>query len=353
MVRVNRSRLREGCVLADDVLGPTKRPIIPKNTIITEPLLHVLEKFLIDEVEIEPVLANGEPFFEEDVIGTTAHRQPISSYLQAVQRYKQLFQSWQSGLPIEIREIRELIIPLLEQMAHAKHDLLTVRHYASKDDYLYHHAVSVGVIAGLLAMELGYSEGECYQVALAGALADCGMAKVSKQVLWKSSALTEAEFNEVKQHPIFGYRMVQKIPALTHGAKLAVLQHHERKDGSGYPLGVQAEKIHPYSLIVAVADVFHAMTSERLYRRKQSPFRAIETIWREQPSKLDAQAVAALINGLIGLQKGTIVRLSDGQRAEVISARSDDPVRPIVKIIETGQLLPLNQRRDLFIDEIL
>ncbi|OQP15866.1 HD-GYP domain-containing protein [Geobacillus zalihae] len=353
MVRVKRSQLREGCVLAEDVLGKTKRPIIPKNTVITKPLLLVLEKFLVEEVDVEPLLANGEPFPNVDSASTAAAKQPMAFYLEAVQRYKTWFQSWQAGLPVDIGEIRGVIISLFERMAGQKRELLMLHHYATKDEYLHHHAVSVGLLAGFLAMQLGYSEGECHQIALAGVLADCGMAKVSKRILTNPSALTEAEFNEVKQHPVFSYRMVQKIPALNHGAKLAVLQHHERNDGSGYPFGVKAERIHPYSQIVAVADVYHAMTSERLYRRKQSPFRAIETMQREQFGKLSTEAVAALVNNLIGLQTGAVVKLSNGEMAEVMFIPSDEPARPIVKIIETGQLLSLSVQRDIYIEEMV
>lgn len=202
-------------------------------------------------------------------------------------------------------------------------------------------------------MELGYSRGECHQVVLAGVLSDCGMAKMSKQILTKPSALTEVEFHEVKQHPILGYRMVQKITALSHGAKLAVLQHHERNDGSGYPLKLKAKKIHPYSQLVATADVYHAMTSERLYRRKQPPLRAIETMLRQQAGRLSADAVAVLLNRLVGLQTGAVVKLSNGETAEVMSIQPDEPTRPVVKAARTGRLLLLSTQHDIYIEEVL
>ncbi|AGT30468.1 phosphohydrolase [Geobacillus genomosp. 3] len=353
MVRVNLAQLREGCVLAEDVLGKTKKPIVPKNAIINETLLHVLSKFLIDEVEIEPVLANGEPFLADGSLSMEPDERPIMLYLEAVQHYKKAFQSWQSGLPIDIGEIREIAIPLFNEMIKHKRELLMLHHYTTKEEYLYHHAVSVGLLAGFLAAHFGYGQGECHQIVLAGILADCGMAKISSQILLKPSALTEAEFRQIEQHPIFGYQMVQKIAALSQGAKLAVLQHHERNDGSGYPLRVKAEKIHPYSQLIAVADVYYAMTSERLYRHKQSPFRAIEAMQREQFGRLNAEAVALLSNHLASLQTGTIVKLSNGETAEVVFIHPDEPARPIVKVTETGQLLSLVEQRDLYIEEIL
>lgn len=353
MVRVKLEQLREGCVLAQDMIGKTKKPIMPKKTVITKQLLHVLSKFLINEVEIEPVLANGEPFLAGDSASTKADERPVMLYLQAVQRYKKAFQSWQAGGAVDIGEIREIAIPLFNKMIKHKRELLMLHHYTTKEEYLYHHAVSIGLLAGFLAMQLGYSQGECHQIVLAGVLSDCGMAKISSQILMKPSALTEEEFREIEQHPILSYRMVQNIAALNQGAKLAVLQHHERNDGSGYPLRVKAEKIHPYGQLIAVADVYYAMTSERLYRRKQSPFRAIEAIQREQFGRLNAEVVALLVNHLISLQTGAIVKLSNGETAEVIFIQPDEPARPIVKVMKTGQLLSLVEQRDLYIEEIL
>lgn len=181
MIRAKLHQLQEGCILAEDVLGKTKKTIMPKNTVLTPSLLNVLEKFLIEEVCVEPVLANGDPFRPAELLGqhdgdNTSNEQPISLYLKAVQKYKKAFQSWQSGSPIDIGEIRDIIIPLFDKFVHHRKELLTLYRYATKEDYLYHHAVSVGLLSGFLAKQLDYSKGDCYQIVLAGILSDCGMA---------------------------------------------------------------------------------------------------------------------------------------------------------------------------------
>ncbi|ANB59374.1 HD-GYP domain-containing protein [Anoxybacteroides amylolyticum] len=288
MFRVKIKQLQEGCILAEDVIGKTHKPIIPKNTVLTPTLLHVLEKFLIEDVYVESVLANGQPFKPAEVIpqispsGTAEEEEElITLYLKAVQRYKKVFQSWHSGMAIDINEIRAIILPLLDRFIDKRSELLTLYRYTTKEDYLYHHAVSVGLLSGFLAKCLNYSQGDYYQIALAGFLSNCGMAKIDEKILMKKSALTSEEYREVKQHSVFGYKMVQKTPFIQEGVKLAVLQHHERNDGSGYPFGITDKQIHPYSKIVAVADVYQAMVSERLYRKKESPFKALEQIQKE------------------------------------------------------------------------
>ncbi|MCZ0754767.1 HD-GYP domain-containing protein [Anoxybacillus sp. J5B_2022] len=359
MFRVKIHQLQEGCILAEDVVGRTKKPIIPKNTVLTPMLLTVLEKFLVEDVYVESVLANGQPFKPAEVIAphspnSTAENEEevVTLYLKAVQRYKKIFQSWQSGASIDINEVRSIILPLLDRLIDNRSELLTLYRYTTKEDYLCHHAVSIGLLSGFLAKCLNYTKGDCYQIALAGFLSNCGMAKIDEKILMKKSALTSEEYKEVKQHSVFGYKMVQKIPFIQEGVKLAVLQHHERNDGSGYPFGITDKQIHPYSKIVAVADAYHAMVSERLYWKKESPFKALEQIQKESFGKLSVEVVQILLDSLTAFNVGTKVKLSNGEMAEIVFIQREEPTRPIVKTTN-GKFISLSEQRDLYIEEIV
>ena len=139
------------------------------------------------------------------------------------------------------------------------------------------------------------------QAALAGFLADCGMSKVDQFILQKKPTLTARRIEVIKFHVSYSYNMVKNIPFLNEGTKLAVIQHHERMDGSGYIFGLKGKKIHPMAKIVAVADTFHAMTSERLYRSKRSPFKVIELIKQDYFGKFDLETVKSLESGMMHL----------------------------------------------------
>ncbi|MBB3908174.1 HD-GYP domain-containing protein [Anoxybacteroides rupiense] len=362
MIRVKINQLQEGCILAADVIGKTKKTIIPKNTVLTPLLLNVLEKFLIEDVYVEPVLANGQPFRpleiievkkESDEQNNESTEDIMALYLKAVQRYKKAFQSWQSGSPIDVGEIRSIIIPLLDRFIDNRTELLTLYRYTTKEDYLYHHAVCIGLLSGFLGKHLNYGKGACYQIALAGILCDCGMAKINEKIIMKKSALTAEEYKEVKEHTILGYKMVQKIPVLQEGVKLAVLQHHERNDGSGYPFGINDKQIHPYSKIVSVADVYHAMVSERLYRKKESPFKALEQIQVDNFGKLSMEVIQILLNHLTMFLVGTKVKLSNGEMAEIVFVQREEPTRPIVKTVDGNEFISLSEQRHLFIEEVI
>ena len=357
MLRVKVSQLQEGCILSEDVMSKSKHPIIPKDTVLTPFLLTILEKFLVEDVCVEPVLANGERFKPDEFIKNNRNAEGdiknMSHYLKAVEQYKRLFQAWQSGIAVDIGEIRKIIIPLVDRVIESKRDLFGLYRYATKEDYIYHHAVGVGLLSGFLAKQLNYQKGDYYQVALAGVLSSCGMAKVDPRLLSKGSALTSNEYQEIKQHTVHGYKMVHKIPALQEGAKLAVLQHHERNDGSGYPFGMDGKKIHPYSKIVAVADIYYALVSERPYRRRQSPFKALEQLHADSFGRLSVEVVKILLDNLTSFNIGTKVKLSNGELAEIVFIYPDSPTRPMVKDLTTDQFISLKENRDIYIEEVI
>lgn len=196
-------------------------------------------------------------------------------------------------------------------------------------------------------------KGLSYQMGLAGLLADCGMAKVDRRIRNKADMLTESEFKEVQRHPHHSLNMIKMIPVLKDAMKLAVFQHHERLDGSGYPRGNKVESISKFAQIIAVADVFHAMTSERVYRTRTSSFKVVEMINEADFGKFVIDVVKALISVIADLPLGTKVELSNFEVAEVMFINQYALTRPLVKVVSTGEMLDLSQRRSLYIARVL
>lgn len=365
-MQVNPSQLMPGCVLISDVIGKTNRPIIPKNTVLTVYHITVLEKFLVESVDVAAKLQDGELFTPkqiqkekgEQAIPEVEKTNKVperftAHYLAVVEQYKKLFTSWQNHVPIDMPSVRKLLIPLFERTVEIGPEVLTLNRFVPKHDYFYHHGVAVGMLAAYLAKKMGYPEGKWLQVGLAGFLCDCGMAKIDPKIVGKESILTESEQAEIKKHPIYSYRMIEHIPFIKQEVKLAVLQHHERFDGSGYPLGLSKQKIHIYARIIAICDTYHAITCERSYRKKQSPFRAIEELRHERFSQLDHHVVQTFIRCLTNYSPGTRVRLSNQQTGEIVFMEDNYPTRPIVRMDETGNVISLKDDTALFIDEIL
>ncbi len=361
-MKIQTSQLIEGCILSADVFSLTNFPIVPQKTVLSEKTIGILNAFLIKEVAVEPTLVTGEPFkpawIEDDdqlkkEETTIVQHSFTEKYLKAVQGYKRLFQSWQSGMAIDMPAVRTLVVPIIEGAIENPRELFTLHHYSTVEDYLYHHAISVAAMSAVLASVLNFSKGDYIQIGIAGAMCDCGMAKIPMKIMNKKGPLTREEFEEVKKHPVYSYILLKDIKLLKDEVKKAVYQHHERIDGSGYPNGVSSDYLHPYERIISVADVYHAMTSERNYRSKQSPFKVLESILQDQFGKFDMKVVQTLTKIMTNFSSGTKVRLSNNKIGEIVFIEQKSPTRPMVRLDESGEIIQLVNQRDLFIEEIL
>ncbi|SDK23328.1 HD-GYP domain-containing protein [Sediminibacillus albus] len=362
-MKVHPSQLIPGCLVIKDVKGKTNRPIMQKNTVLDEELIEILQKFLVKEVEVSPRLSEGTPF----IPGKVSKQKPTEKresqkdkaalsyhelYLDAVDQYKHMFHDWQNGKNVNITNVRQLINPLLERIDEVGLSLYNFHQNSTKDDYLYHHSIVTSLLAAFLAKKSPYKN-EWMQIGTAGFLADCGMAKIDEQIVKKEGTLTSEEYEEIKKHPVLSYRLVEKIPSLSQGIKLAILQHHERLDRSGYPLGVGGDKIHPYARFIAISDIYHAMTSERIYQPQQSPFKVIEEMVYEQFGKLDHPLVQSFVSSLTNFGTGTRVRLSNQQQAEIVFVEVNYPTRPMVRLDTGDKVISLKDDQSIYIDEIL
>lgn len=358
-MRVRIQELQEGCILSDDVYSLTNRPIISKKTILTDDVLQVLKAFLIKDVTVEKVKVNGSAFIPSDVIeeekGVFAEgEQRLEDlFLVGVQNYKKEFKNWQAGLSVDISKIRSIMLPLIEKLETSPSELFSLHHLSTNEEYLYQHAVAVGLLSAFIGRKLKYSKGDIVQLALGGCLSDAGMAKIKPAILNKKSTLSLQEFEDIKRHPTYSYKMVQNIMVLRESTKIGILQHHERLDGSGYPSGEQNNKINSFAKIIAVADTFHAMTCNRLYRRKQSPFKVLEMMLQDSFGKYDIAAMQSIKSGIMTFSIGSKVKLSDGQIAEILFIEEKSSTRPLVKVTSTEEIIHLEKNRQLFIEEVL
>ncbi|MBS4175183.1 HD-GYP domain-containing protein [Bacillus sp. FJAT-49736] len=363
-MKIRVGNLKEGCILEDDVMGMTGSPIIPKNTIIDKSYIKVLKAFNIDEVSIENKMADGSFLKVEGNEQNIPKEVKVDNKLEtssfekqynnAVQRYKSDFKNWQSGAMINIASVRDYLYPLLESIEDGSKQLLSIHNYSNKDEYIYHHSIAVGLLSSLIAKKMNYSKGQYLQAALAGCLANVGMSKVSPNIIKKEGSLVLGEMNEVQEHVGQSLKMIQNISLLKPETKLAIFQHHERLDGSGYPMKLKGDKIYPLSRIVSVADVFHALISDRPYHKKVSAFQAIEILNSDCFGQFDISVINILLNMIsTNLVIGTKIKLSNNEIAEIMFTKQSALTRPLVKIVDNGEIVDLEKARDLSIKEII
>ncbi|MBP1895932.1 HD-GYP domain-containing protein [Paenibacillus lactis] len=228
------------------------------------------------------------------------------------------------------QDIQEAIIPKIQQLC-INNLSNVILELSKKDNYTYRHCIGVSLISYLIGKWLGLKDEELQNLAIAGLLHDLGKIKISDSILNKTSSLSADEYAEMKLHTHFGYEMIRNISEMTEQQALVALQHHEREDGSGYPFRIAGVKITLYSKIVAVADVFHTMISERTYKKPIPLYQVFEEIYNRGYKLFDSMVVHCFIMNMMIRMVGDHVILTDGQVARIVMLHSDDLINPLVE----------------------
>ncbi|MBP1994589.1 HD-GYP domain-containing protein [Paenibacillus eucommiae] len=347
------SQLKDGERLSDNVLTKLGSTLFYKGIVVSEREIEILKAFLIQAVPIES--REGQEA-EENWEESKAKEEAIvihpfyEEYNKMLQLLKRVFNLASGGQSLPILDIRTNLEALLQHIDFYKVLTFSPKH-ALIADYFYHKSIMVSLSSYSLARWYGLPQKDLMQIALAGLLHDIGNVKVDADILNKNKKLTEREMEEVKKHTITGYSILKNVPALNEGAKLCALQHHEREDGSGYPLSVKGDKIHSYAKIVAIADIYHAMTNDRIYKLAMSPYLVLEQLFTESFGKVDPALVQVFISKSTQFDQGTLVKLSDNRVGEIVFSDRANPTRPWVNV--NGTIVNLSMERALFIKDVI
>ncbi|CAG7654204.1 HD-GYP domain-containing protein [Paenibacillus allorhizosphaerae] len=353
MANVPVSQLKSGEKLSENVITKYNNVLLPKGKIINFRDVEILRAFLIPMVPIETKAVETEAVSEEN----KAEPQPRSvlpfyeNYNKMLQLLRKVYTSTGTGgQTVPILEIRNTLEGLIRYIGH--YDVLT---FSPKNlqlrDFIYHKSIMVSLTSFILARWLGFSSKDLMPIALGGLLHDIGNSRVDAGILYKPSKLSEAEAEEMKKHTVIGYNILKEVPAINNGVKLCALQHHEREDGSGYPLGVSGDKIHPYSKLVAIADTFHAMTTDRFHKKKSSPYLVLEQLLNDSFGKMEPAMVQTFVNKVTAFHNGMLVMLSDNRTGEIVFSDCTNPTRPWVNV--AGKIINLAVERSLHIKDVI
>lgn len=348
-----------GVRITHDVFTTQGNLLFPKGKTVMPKDIEILRAFLIEEIN------NGKTPKEEMKASpaesnTTNEIGAKVKALQKVLSFEKDYEKMITLLKNAFRNMTATEIPVLELRGQLEKLLQYTREYnvltfypkgMNKQDYWYHNAVLTSLTSYKISKWLGLPANEGMQVAFAGLFHDIGNAKIDLDILQKPSKLTSSEVEEIRRHTMYGYELLKNVKGISEGVRLAALQHHEKVDGSGYPLRLQADQIHIYAKIVGVADIFHAMTLSKTYSQAQSPYLVLEQIDAEAFGKLDPKIVTTFISKVTQFHNGTMVRLSNGLIGEIIFSDRSHPTRPLVSV--DGNIYNLIEHRQLFIQEII
>lgn len=269
---------------------------------------------------------------EDDMI--LFDKQLNQEFKNTIDSFKNVYQNVRLGNQIILNELKTSITPLVNRVIKNNNILGNMRMIEVADEYTYKHSINVGMVSSMIGKWMGYGQNELLDLALAGMLHDIGKSRIPNDIINKPARLTPEEFDIIKTHPRAGYEILCESQEVNFDVLFGVLEHHERMDGGGYPTGSTGKKIHEYARIVAVADVFDALTSNRVYKGKISPFKAAEIVMEESVEHLDPEIVQLFLGRIAQFYVGNKVQLNTGEFGEIVMVNRYSLTRPLVQVNE-------------------
>ena len=241
-------------------------------------------------------------------------------------------------------------IELFEQNPSA-YSLLGMLHIIKQiDDSTYAHSMNVAMLCRLIGVWMNFSKEDLDTLTLAGLLHDIGKCQIPDDILLKPGKLTNQEYEFIKMHPQFGYNVL-KNQTVHPSVKNAVLRHHERFDGTGYPSGLSKTEIDDVTSIVSIADVYDAMTATRCYRQSLCPFEVIATFEAEGLNKYNPRFIYSFLEHIVSSYVNSEVLLSNNQKGRIVLINKQ-LTRPVVQL-ENNCFINLEEHTDIYIQTII
>ncbi|HAQ06792.1 MAG TPA: hypothetical protein DCR24_04410 [Bacillus bacterium] len=232
------------------------------------------------------------------------------------------------------RDFKKLIQVLLEELSSSKDLLNLLSDVFNHDHYIFSHSLNVTLYALAIGIEMKLTPKELEQLGLGAILHDVGKMKVPEEILSKPGRLTGEEFQVIKAHAEDGFQLLRHVPGVPLIVAHCAYQHHERLNGAGYPRGLKGEEIHLFGRILGVADVFDAVTSNRVYRPAMLPHEGLEILYSGSDSLFDPKVVDAFRRAVAIYPVGLTVILNDGREGVVAEQNPGLSERPVIRVLE-------------------
>lgn len=353
---------------------PKKKPVLEPMVEIDQSLfgtdvdsilaaLEGIEKGEEEDNSPDPLsFSNTSPSIEVNTIEEPSHHEKVQASAE-FKKFQKQFESNVNELKGQINDIVEKNAPInVDKMLDSTMALLNsqsnsfgvfdmLHNMRQFDDLTYAHSMNVSLICNVFAEWLHFSEDEKKLATACGMLHDIGKLKIDDAIIKKPDKLTNEEYQAIKRHPVEGYKILQHQNISEH-IKNAALMHHEKCDGSGYPLKLTAEKIDGYAKLVAIADVYDAMTSARVYRGALCPFTVIELFENEGLHKYDIVFIMTFLENVINTYIDNTVMLSDGRKGIIKWIDKQNLSKPMIQLPDQS-FLELAKYKDLKIVKIL
>ncbi|WHH61000.1 HD-GYP domain-containing protein [Petroclostridium sp. X23] len=350
--------VRENCTLGKTLYNGEGNVLLKQGTALNNGLLKRIADSGINTIYINDEYSDNEI---EDIIKPEIKRKAVKTIKDTFESCRKIStnSSMAGNGKKQVIEARNMVASavsdvsksIVEEVLGNKSTLISLVDIKCMDSYTYEHCVSVATLSLILGAELGLNYKQLNELCIGALLHDIGNAFIPKEILNKSGKLTDAEYDIIKSHPTRGYEYVKESRELPAAAKVIILQHHERVDKSGYPKAIEGLEIHSSAKIVAITDMYDALTSDRPYRKAVPPNEVLELLMGSAGRHFDFQMVQAFVRKVSPYPVGTLVRLSNGEFGVVEEINPNYPLRPKVKIIKQNAVNIEIQNIDLLTEK--
>lgn len=310
---VRTTELRTDMVLAVPLIDSRNRILLTAGKQLSDHVIRRLHVMGVEGVYIDDELS-------KDIIITSA----IGPELQR----KVIQQLRKKNIDHIVDSARNIVDEIMENSDYLN-NMLLVKDF---DDYTYQHSMNVGILSSVLGVAVGFSKEDMVNLTAAALLHDIGKIESPLEVLNKKGKLTEKEMEFMKHHPTSGYKILRQNENILSVVRVAVYEHHENVDGTGYPRGIEGSKIHRFAKIIHIADVYDAMISKRPYKAPIHPEDAMAFIMSNSGSMFDPFFADFFLRCVPVYPKGATVYLSNGEKAIVTKNYPEHALRPDIRL---------------------
>ena len=324
MRKINVNQVLLGMRLSRPVFTNEGRILLTSGMELNNIYMERLIENGIEELYIEDEISKG--IIVVDVVHEHT-RQEAKSII------KTMMTDYNFSSLINVDQVGEIVIKMIEELLENDDILVNLADIRSVDDYTFEHSVNVCIFSLISGIGLGYNVPRLKDLGMGALLHDIGKLRIPEQILKKPSRLSVDEFDEIKRHTIYGYEILKNCPSVSMVSAFIAIGHHERYDGSGYPLQLKGESIHQCARIVAVADVYDALTSNRVYRKKLKSHEVVEYMILTGSQHFDKEILDTFLKYVALYPIGSGVVLNTNERAIVVKTNAESPIKPVVRIV--------------------
>lgn len=357
MIYIPLSSARPGMVLAEGISAPNGMfALLQRGEPLTDSYIDRLASNGIDGIYIE---MEGTEDIEPKSIVSMKDKLKMANEFRSL--YNNYFNHPYISTPA-VSATKKIAGKIVDHILNCEEHLMDMMEIKSYDNYTYSHCLNVGILSAMLASEIGIARGRLENLTLCALLHDIGKLDIPIEIINKKGAVTSEEYDIIKTHPAKGVDRVRKCRNFSNEVLPGIQSHHEKIDGTGYPNGYAGNNIPLFGRILAVADVYDALTSQRSYRKAWHPKEALEYIIAGSDTQFDRELVEPFSHLISVYPAGSLVRLSDGTAAVVVRNDTRDVFRPCVRLLEDSplgekgyeiDLLEDIRYRDLTVDSVL